>query len=38
MNLLDIWMTLTLIAAFALVVGFVIWCDRSIDKTGEERA
>lgn len=38
MTLLDIWMTLTLLAAFALVAGFVIWCDKSIDDAGGERA
>lgn len=38
MKVLDFWMALTLIAAFALVVGFVVWCDRSIGETGGERA
>lgn len=36
--MMDIWMVPTLTAAFALVVGFVYWCDRSIDEAGGEGA
>lgn len=36
--MLDTWMTLTLIVAFALVAGFVRWCDKSIDETGGDRS
>ncbi|MDG0809868.1 K(+)-transporting ATPase subunit F [Cohnella rhizosphaerae] len=32
--MMDVWMTIALLAAFALVVGFVYWCDRSIDEAG----
>lgn len=35
--MLDIWMALTLTAAFALVTGFVVWCGKTVEDTGGER-
>lgn len=32
----DVWMTFTLIAAFALIAGFVWWCGKTVDETGGE--
>jgi len=36
--MLDLWMTATLIAAFALVAGFAIWCERTVEETEGERS
>lgn len=35
--MLDLWMGLTLAAAFALTAGFVIWCGRTIEEPGGDR-
>lgn len=35
--MLDIGMILTLTAAFALVIGFVVWCGRTLEDAGGER-
>ncbi len=34
--MLDIWMGLTLAAAFALVIGFVVWCGKTVADSGGE--
>ncbi|SDE33061.1 hypothetical protein SAMN04488602_12528 [Paenibacillus sp. cl123] len=35
--MLDMGMVLTLIAVFALMAGFVVWCGRTAEDTGGER-
>lgn len=32
--MLDIWMVLTLTVALALIVGFVVWCGKTVEDTG----
>ncbi|CAI6050978.1 hypothetical protein COHCIP112018_01475 [Cohnella sp. JJ-181] len=35
--MLDIGMTVTLVAAFALVAGFVHWCGKTLEETGGDQ-
>lgn len=36
-GMLDLWMVITLIVSFALVIGFIEWCGRSIEPMEGER-